>query len=185
MAAEEDKVNAGLVGTIAIAGAIFVLAIAWVLTAVVRTEVERDAQEKGAHANLKEIKQIRAEQAAAMSSAGVVSKEKQLYAIPADRAMKKVVTEIQQDPNAASPPLPEDDEEDAGADGGDAGDAGDDASGDEAATDGSAPDDDGDGDGEDSKKTPTGKPGPAPAPGPKGGQPPAPPGGGTAPAPQP
>ena len=180
MATEEDKVNAGLIGTISISGAIFVLAIAWVVTALVRSEVEADAQAKGAYANLDEIKQIRAEQASAMSSAGVLNADKQLYAIPADRAMKKVVTEIQQDPNAASPPLEEEDDADAGAD--DAGDGGDGGE-EETATDG------GDDEPEpkpkegETPKPPAPKPGPTPAP-PGGGQPPAPPGGGGAPAPQ-
>ncbi len=106
---EPDDINVGLVATIAIVGALLVIAIAASLTALVRSESTRYGQEVGAYANLGAVRRLKAEQSTTLEAPpSWVDRSKGLVSIPIDRAMELVTTEIQKNPYSASvaPPAP-------------------------------------------------------------------------------
>ncbi len=130
MATEDDKPNAGLIGTVAIAGAICVASISLVLTALVRTEQANEDIRKSAAANTQPLADLLAAQHKALEvGPSYVDDEKKRVEIPIDRAMAAVVKEISENPESATPPPDKPPEvADAGADAtgtaSDAGDAG-------------------------------------------------------------
>lgn len=123
MATEDDKPNSGLIGTITIAGAISMVAICAVLTALVRSEQHGEDTRKGAAADTKPYAEMVDTQRKTMSAGpSYVDDTKERIAIPIDRAMAAVVKEISENPESATPPSDKPQAvEDAGADAGDAG----------------------------------------------------------------
>ncbi|MGE0324066.1 MAG: hypothetical protein AB7K71_39780 [Polyangiaceae bacterium] len=139
MATEDDKPNSGLIGTVTIAGAIAMVAICAVLTALVRSEQSSEDERKNAEANLTPVTELRAEQGKALNAApSYVDEKKERISLPLDRAMAAVVKDIQDNPQAATAPGSEPPPADADAGAGDAGDAGAEATDGGAATEGDA-----------------------------------------------
>lgn len=104
---EPDNVNVGLIATITVVGAILVLSIALALTALVRAETAEFSTEIGAYSNLGGVKRLKAEQAAKLETGPAwADKEAGLVALPIERAMVKVLSEIQKDPARATAPAP-------------------------------------------------------------------------------
>jgi hypothetical protein len=100
---EPDDVNVGLIATIAIVGALLVVAIAAALTALVRSESNSYGFATGTYANLGTVKRLKAEQHAKLEQPMAWSdKAKQQVSLPIDRAKEIVVQEIQHDPFAAT-----------------------------------------------------------------------------------
>ncbi|MCA9626934.1 MAG: hypothetical protein KC766_04690 [Myxococcales bacterium] len=169
MATEDDKPNSGLIGTVTISGAIAMVAICAVLTALVRSEQSSEDDRKNAEANLKPMVELRAEQEKTLEGAPVYADEKkERITLPLDRAMAAVVKDISDNPQAATAPgdePPAQADADAGA--GDAGDAGANSEGD-AAADGEGADKKGEG----KEKVKDGTPKPPKTQGPSGTQPP-------------
>jgi hypothetical protein len=130
MATESDRVNTGALGTIAAVGALALLGIAAALTALVRHQEDQLTVEHSTTANLRPFSELKKEQHSTLvSSPAWVDRNKQRVSIPIERAMQLVVTDIQQDPNSATPPPPDagapeqpeqtqpEEQPDAGADG--------------------------------------------------------------------
>lgn len=112
---EPDNINVGLVATIAVVGALLVVAIAAALTALVRSESSEHGSEIGAFANLGTVKRLKEEQLTKLSSPPAWSdREKGFVSVPIDRAMASVTADIQKNPFLATPSEPKK-EQDAGA----------------------------------------------------------------------
>lgn len=104
---EPDNVNVGLIATVTIVGAVLVLSIALALTALVRSETATFSNEIGAYGNLGTVKRLKAEQRAKLeASPAWADKAAGQVALPIDRAMLAVTTEIQKDPTRATAPAP-------------------------------------------------------------------------------
>src|SRR6185312_17059864 len=102
---EPDNVNVGLIATITVVGALLVLSIALALTALVRAETSSFSDEIGAYGNLGTVKRLKAEQVAKLEAAPAWSDDKKTaVAVPIDRAMVTVLSEIQKDPGKATAP---------------------------------------------------------------------------------
>lgn len=104
---EPDDIDVGLIATIAIVGALLVVAIAAALTALVRSESALYGLEAGTYANLGAVKRLKAEQSAKLE--GPVAwgdKAKGQVVIPIERAMEVVEQQIDKDPFAATPSIP-------------------------------------------------------------------------------
>jgi hypothetical protein len=104
---EPDNVNVGLIATIAVVGALLVLSIALALTALVRSESASFGTEIGTYANLGAVKRLKVEQAAKLQEPPAwADKDKGQVALPIDRAMVAVLSEIQKNPEAATASAP-------------------------------------------------------------------------------
>jgi hypothetical protein len=106
---EPDDLNVGLISTVAVVGALLVLAIALTITALVRSETASYGDEIGAYANLGGVARVKAEQRAKLEAAPAWSdKSKGQVSLPIDRAMALVTAEIAKNPYLAtiSPPPP-------------------------------------------------------------------------------
>jgi hypothetical protein len=100
---EPDDINVGLVATIAIVGALLVVAISAALTALVRSESTTYGFETGTYANLGAVKRLKTEQHAKLEQPIAWSdKAKQLAALPIERAKEIVVQDVQRDPFSAT-----------------------------------------------------------------------------------
>jgi hypothetical protein len=100
---EPDDLNVGLIATIAIVGALLVIAIAAALTALVRSESTSYGLETGAYADLGKVKRLKADQKAKLEAPiGWADKAKGQVAVPIDRAMELVENDIQRDPLLAT-----------------------------------------------------------------------------------
>ena len=122
MATEKDRVNAGLIATICIAGTLVVWAVVMVLTAYTRAEVreQREAVEGTANLGAKR-RHIAAEYEDMHAKAEWWDPEAKVVKIPTTHAEVLVVRDIQADPYAATrgaaPPPPVEVDADAGAEG--------------------------------------------------------------------
>jgi hypothetical protein len=104
---EPDNANVGLVATVTVVGAFVVISITTAMTALVRHESSQYGDEIGAYANLGTVRRLKAEQAAKLTAEpGWSDKSKGLYSVPIDRAMNLVTTEVQKNPNLATPMPP-------------------------------------------------------------------------------
>jgi hypothetical protein len=100
---EPDDIDVGLIATIAIVGALLVIAIAAALTALVRSESSAYGLETGSYANLGTVRRLKAEQRAKLT--GPIAwgdKAKGQVLLPIDRAMDLVQTDIARDPYLAT-----------------------------------------------------------------------------------
>ncbi|MBX3182664.1 MAG: hypothetical protein KIT72_19285 [Polyangiaceae bacterium] len=140
MATEDDKPNAGLIGTATAAGAIAMVAICAVLTALVRSEQADEDHRKNAFADEKPLAELVADQHKAL---GVgprwLDQEKGRVQVPIDRAMVNVVKDLQANPQAATAESEPVADADAGAATDDAGAASADAGAEELAAPDAAP----------------------------------------------
>jgi hypothetical protein len=106
---EPDDLNVGLIATVAVVGALLVLAIALTITALVRSESASYGDEIGTFANLGEVARMKAEQRAKLEAAPAwADKAKGQVTLPIDRAMALVTGEIAKNPYRATvtPPPP-------------------------------------------------------------------------------
>jgi hypothetical protein len=109
MATEEDKINTGALATIGAVLAISVVAVAFAVTALVRSEAASMTEEKGSSANLRPIQELRQQQTQAMTGAPVwIDKASNQVSLPIERAQQIVLDEIRKDPGKATAPMPVD-----------------------------------------------------------------------------
>jgi hypothetical protein len=108
MATESDNVNSGALGTLLSVGAFATLAIALVVTALVRAEMTEELEKKEVSAD-RPYRDLVAEQTAKLSApAAYVDRGRGLVSLPIDRAMELTVANLKKDPNSATPPPPKD-----------------------------------------------------------------------------
>jgi len=123
MASEKDNVNAGLIATITIAGALVVWAVVMVLTAYTRAEVREQQEVMESTANLGAMRRhIASEHEDMHAPAEWWDQEAQVVKIPTTHAEGLVVRDIAANPYAATPgsappppPAPEGEEGEEGA----------------------------------------------------------------------
>ena len=121
MATESDNVNSGALGTLLSVGAFATLAIALVVTALVRAEMTEELEKKEVSAD-RPYRDLVAEQTAKLSApAAYVDRGRGLVSLPIDRAMELTVANLKKDPNSATPPPPKDAAGGSGGTGGSAG----------------------------------------------------------------
>ncbi len=101
-----DKVNAGALGTLVAVGLLAMLSITAAVTALVRHDIEIEESEKAADANQVVIALKDSQRGALNSPAGYVDRGKGLVSLPIDLAKGLVVSELQKDPNSATPAPP-------------------------------------------------------------------------------
>ena len=104
MATEKDNVNAGLIATIVIAGALVVWAIVMVITAYTRAEVREQTLSLTGSANVAlKARVLAAEHADMHAPAEWWDEEAKVVKIPTTHAEMLVVRDIAADPYAATP----------------------------------------------------------------------------------
>jgi uncharacterized membrane protein YgcG len=104
MATESDQVNSGALGTLLAVGAFATLAIALVVTALVRSEMNEELEKKAGGAD-RPFRDLVAEQTAKLNApAAYIDRGKGLVSLPIDRATELTVAELKKDPNSATPP---------------------------------------------------------------------------------
>jgi hypothetical protein len=101
-----DKVNAGALGTLVAVGLLAMLSITAAVTALVRHDIEVEESEKAADANQVVITLKDSQRGALNSPAGYLDRGKGLVSLPIDLAKGLVVSELQKDPNNATPAPP-------------------------------------------------------------------------------
>jgi methyl-accepting chemotaxis protein len=101
-----DKVNAGALGTLVAVGLLAMLSITAAVTALVRHDIEIEESEKAADANQVVISLKDAQRGTLSSPASYVDRGKGLVSLPIDLAKGLVVSELQRDPNSATPAPP-------------------------------------------------------------------------------
>jgi hypothetical protein len=101
-----DKVNAGALGTLVAVGLLAMLSITAAVTALVRHDIEVEESEKAADANQVVISLKDSQRGTLNSPAGYLDRGKGLVSLPIDLAKGLVVSELQKDPNSATPPPP-------------------------------------------------------------------------------
>jgi hypothetical protein len=104
MATEADNVNSGALGTLLIVGAFATLGIAFVVTALVRSEMSEEAEKKEVSAD-RPMRDLVSEQRAKLDApAAYIDRTKGLVSLPIDRAMELTVEGLKKDPSSATPP---------------------------------------------------------------------------------
>jgi hypothetical protein len=98
-----DKVNAGALGTLVAVGLLAMLSITAAVTALVRHDIDIEESEKAADANQAVISLKDSQRGTLNSPAGYVDRGKGLVSLPIDLAKGLVVSELQKDPNSATP----------------------------------------------------------------------------------
>jgi hypothetical protein len=101
-----DKVNAGALGTLVAVGLLAMLSITAAVTALVRHDIEIEESEKAADANQVVISLKDSQRGTLSSPAGYIDRGKGLVSLPIDLAKGLVVSELQKDPNSATPTPP-------------------------------------------------------------------------------
>ena len=103
---EADKINTGALGTLVAVGLFAMLSITAAVTALVRHDIEVEEATKDADAN-QVVTALKASQRGALNGpAGYVDRGKGLVSLPIDLAKGLVVSELEKDPNSATPPAP-------------------------------------------------------------------------------
>ena len=109
MATIPDKVNIGALATVVAVGAISMIGISAALTAMVRAEQDAHELEKGTTANLRPRRELAEVQLKELTKKPHwADRPHGKVAIPIERAMALVVTDISKNPNAATEPTPRD-----------------------------------------------------------------------------
>src|SRR4051812_6667400 len=107
MVTQADKTNTSVVATIVVVGALAMISISALLTAMVRSEEAEVDAVRPTHADLDTIAALDKQQTDDLHAAPHWSdKEARRVAIPIESAMKLVLSELKKDPNQASPPIP-------------------------------------------------------------------------------
>jgi len=101
-----DKVNAGALGTLVAVGLLAMISITAAVTALVRHDIEVEESEKAADANQVVISLKDSQRGTLSSPAGYLDRSKGLVSLPIDLAKGLVVSELQKDPNSATPAPP-------------------------------------------------------------------------------
>jgi hypothetical protein len=101
-----DKVNAGALGTLVAVGLLAMLSITAAVTALVRHDIELEESEKAADANQVVISLKDSQRGTLSSPASYIDRGKGLVSLPIDLAKGLVVSELQKDPNSATPAPP-------------------------------------------------------------------------------
>ena len=110
---EADKINTGALGTLVAVGLFAMLSITAAVTALVRHDIDAEEAVKDADAN-QVVTELKASQRGALNGpAGYVDRAKGVVSLPIDLAKGLVVSELQRDPNSATPAPPP--QADAGA----------------------------------------------------------------------
>jgi hypothetical protein len=103
MATEADDVNSGALGTLLAVGAFVTLGIALVVTALVRSEMSEELQNKEAGADQAYRDLVNEQSAKLNAPAAYVDRDKGLVSLPIERAMELTVASLKKDPNSATP----------------------------------------------------------------------------------
>ncbi len=101
-----DKVNAGALGTLVAVGLLAMLSITAAVTALVRHDIEVEESEKASDANQVVVSLKDSQRGTLSSPAGYLDRGKGLVSLPIDLAKGLVVSELQKDPNSATPAPP-------------------------------------------------------------------------------
>ena len=118
---QADKINTGALGTLVAVGLLAMLSITAAVTALVRHDMEGEESEKDADQNQPVI-QLKSYQRGMLNGpAGYLDRGKGVVSLPIDVAKSVVVSELQKDPNSATPPAPPSSAEAAAAPAADAG----------------------------------------------------------------
>jgi hypothetical protein len=103
---EVDKVNTGALGTLVAVGLFAMISIATAVTALVRHDVEEEQATKDADSNQVVIALKNSQRGTLNGPAGYLDKGKGVVSLPIDIAKQVVVSELERDPNSATPPQP-------------------------------------------------------------------------------
>jgi hypothetical protein len=101
-----DKINAGALGTLVAVGLLAMVSITAAVTALVRHDIEVEESEKASDANQVVISLKDSQRGTLNSPAGYLDRGKGLVSLPIDLAKGLVVSELQKDPNSATPAAP-------------------------------------------------------------------------------
>jgi len=103
---QADKINTGALGTLVAVSLLAMLSITAAVTALVRHDMEGEESEKDADQNQTVI-QLKSYQRGLLNGpAGYIDRAKGVVTLPIDVAKSVVVSELQKDPNSATPPAP-------------------------------------------------------------------------------
>jgi hypothetical protein len=101
-----DKINAGALGTLVAVGLLAMVSITAAVTALVRHDIEVEESEKASDANQVVISLKDSQRGTLSSPAAYLDRGKGLVSLPIDLAKGLVVSELQKDPNSATPAPP-------------------------------------------------------------------------------
>ncbi len=107
MSTQADKLNTGVIGTIVVVGALSMISISSLLTALVRSEERSINASRPTNADLTTVAELKRAQQATLD-APVAWKDKAAgrVTMPIEAAMEVVLAQYKRDPEAASPPVP-------------------------------------------------------------------------------
>ncbi|HTA89574.1 MAG TPA: hypothetical protein VK745_08360 [Polyangiaceae bacterium] len=105
-ATQPDKINTGALGTLVVVGLLAMISITAAVTALVRHDIDEEQSEKDADANQVVIALKNQQRGVLNGPAGYVDRTKGIVSLPIDIAKQLVVSELQRDPNSATPPAP-------------------------------------------------------------------------------
>ena len=103
---EADKINTGALGTLVAVGLFAMLSITAAVTALVRHDIEVEESTKDADANEVVTALKKTQRETLNRPAGYVNRGKGVVSLPIDLAKGLVVSELEKDPNSATPPPP-------------------------------------------------------------------------------
>jgi hypothetical protein len=107
MATQSDQTNTGVVTTIVVVGSFAMITISAMVTAMVRSEEARLDAERPTNADLQTVATLEQQQLERLTAPPHwVAQPGGKITLPIDRAMRLVVEEYKQNPQAASPPPP-------------------------------------------------------------------------------
>src|SRR5262245_46781279 len=107
MTTEADKTNTGVVATIVIVGSLALISVSALIAAMVRAERADVERTRPTNDDLETVAPLDRVQVAKIEAVPAwADREKGKVAIPIDLAMKLVLSEYRQRPEAASPPPP-------------------------------------------------------------------------------
>jgi hypothetical protein len=101
-----DKINSGALGTLVAVGLLAMVSITAAVTALVRHDIEIEESEKASDANQVVISLKDSQRGTLSSPASYLDRGKGLVSLPIDLAKGLVVSELQKDPNSATPAPP-------------------------------------------------------------------------------
>ena len=103
---QADKINTGALSTLVAVGLLAMLSITAAVTALVRHDIDGEEAQKDADQNQTVIQLKSSQRGVLNGPAGYVDRGKGVVTLPIDVAQSVVVTELQKDPNSATPPAP-------------------------------------------------------------------------------
>ncbi len=103
---QADKINTGALGTLVAVGLCAVLSIAWAVTALVRHDIEVEESTKDADANAVVIALKNSQRGMLSGPASYLDRGKGVVSLPIALAKGLVLSDLQRDPNSATPAPP-------------------------------------------------------------------------------